>query len=32
VEIAVSRGSAATQLGVRVGDPVHVTDAGEPAP
>ncbi|MGF6781792.1 SAM hydrolase/SAM-dependent halogenase family protein [Paraburkholderia sp. GAS334] len=32
VEIAMSRGSAATQLGVRVGDPVHVTDAGEPAP
>jgi S-adenosyl-L-methionine hydrolase (adenosine-forming) len=31
VEIAVSRGSAATQLGVRVGDPVHVTGASESA-
>lgn len=32
VEIALSRGCAATQLGVRVGDPVHVTDVSESAP
>lgn len=32
VEIAVCRGSAATQLGVRVGDPVHVTNVSDSAP
>lgn len=31
VEIAVSSGNAATQLGIRVGDPIHVTGAGASA-
>ncbi|WP_321812496.1 MULTISPECIES: SAM hydroxide adenosyltransferase [unclassified Burkholderia] len=32
VEIAVSRGCAAPQLGVHVGDPVHVTDVSASGP